>query len=273
MRRLIVPGSAFLVAFMLGTPAALAGGSGGNGGAGVGSGGITVTVGTTDSPGHSSGGGDSSPPPPCGLIYISGTDMPNLVDDSTQGYWIIDTCKINALDPKSMTWVPTTPGSPPPIASVVAQTALGKASWPKVAVSFDPSPERLLVRFPIWLHVSSGWQPVKASATIAGVTATVTAKPESVTWAMGDGSSVTCRTAGTAYNANLAWSANVARRDCGYTYSASSASQPDGRFAVTVTVHYGVTWTSNFGGGGSLGGYDRSATTSVAVGQVESLEN
>ena len=81
---------------------------------------------------------------------------------------------------------------------------------------------------------------------------------------MGDGMSVTCRTAGTAYDANQSWSANVHRRDCGYTYTSSSAAQSDGRFLVKVTVHYSVTWTSNFGGGGSLGGYDRSASTSVA---------
>ena len=273
MHRLLAPATTFLVASLLGTPAAVAGGSDGNGSAGVGSGGITVTVGTPGSPGSSGGGGDSSPPPPCGLVYISGTDMPSLIDDSTQGYWIIDTCKLNALDPKSMTWVPTTPGSAPPVASIVAQTALSKAAWPTIAVSFNPSPDRLLVRFPIWLHLSSGWKHVTASATIAGITATVTAKPESATWTMGDGTTITCHSAGTAYDANQSWSTNVVRRDCGYTYTSSSAAQSNGRFRVKVTVHYGVTWTSNFGGGGSLGGYDRSASTSVAVGQVQSLEN
>jgi hypothetical protein len=270
--RLVAPGAAFLVASLLGTPLALAGGSGGNGDAGVDSSGITVTVGTPGSPGHPGGGGEPSTPS-CGLVYISGADMPSLVDSSTEGYWIIDTCKINALDPTSMTWVPTTPGSSPAVASVVAQKALGRAEWPTIKVTFDPSPDRLLVRFPIWLHLSSGWQQVKASATVGGVTATVTAKPESVTWEMGDGKSLTCHSAGTSYDANLSWSANLSRRDCGYSYTSSSAAQTGGRYKTKVTVHYGVTWTSNFGGGGSLGGYDRSATTAVAVGQVQSLEN
>lgn len=274
MRRLLAPVGAFLAACTLGVPTAQAGGGGGNGGAGVGSGGVTVTVGAPGSPGHSGGGGGSdSAPPSCGLEYISGTDIPSLVDGSTQGYWIVDTCKLNALDPNSMTWVPTTPGSAPAVASVVAQTALSKAPWPTVGLEFDPAPDRLLVNFPVWLHLSSGWKHVTASATIAGVTATVTAKPESVTWAMGDGTTITCHTAGTAYDASKSWSSNVERRDCGYTYTSSSTAQSDGRFAVKVTVHYRVTWTSNFGGGGSLGGYDRSASTSVAVGQVQSLEN
>ncbi len=270
MRRLVAPGLALMVTLSCTAPA-FADGGGGNAGAGVGAGGVTVTVGAPGSPGHSGsggGGGSDSPPPPCGLIYLSGTGMPNTVHNATQGYWLVDTCKL-LYQPGGMTWVPTTP----PVAQIVAQTALSTAAWPKIAPSFDPTPDRLLVRFPIWLHLSSGWEQVAATATIAGVTATVMAKPESATWAMGDGTSITCHSAGTAYDANLSWSTNISRRDCGYTYATSSAVQPGGRFAVKVTVHYGVTWTSNFGGGGSLGEYDRSASTSVAVGQVQSLEN
>lgn len=272
MRRLLAPALALLATLTITTPA-LADGGGGYGGVGVGSGGVTVTVGTPSSPGPPGGGdGSNAPLPSCGLEYISGTELPSLVDNSTQGYWIIDTCKLG-IEPGALTWVPTTPGSPPPVASIVARTAFSKATWPKITPSFDPTPDRLLVNFPVWLHLSSGWKQITATATIVGVTATVTAKPESVTWVMGDGQSVTCHSAGTAYDAGLSWSANVGRRDCGYTYASTSAGQTEGRFAVTVTVHYGVTWTSNFGGGGSLGGYDRSASTSVAVGQVESLEN
>lgn len=273
MRRLVASVGAFLAASSLGLPTAHAGGGDGNGGATVGSGGITVTVGVPGAPGGSGGGGGSSPAPPCGLEYISGTEMPSMDNPpSTQGYWVINTCTLGT-DPKAVQWVPFTPGTAPAVASVAAQKALGKAAWPTIKPTFDPSPDRLLVNFPIWLHLSSGWRQITAAATVAGVTASVTAKPESVTWAMGDGSSVTCRTAGTAYDAHLSWSANVARRDCGYTFGQSSASQAAGRFTVQVTVHYGVTWTSNFGGGGSLGDYDRSASTSVAVGQVQSLEN
>ena len=275
MRRLLASVGAFVAASSLGLPAAHAGGGDGNGGATVGSGGITVTVGGpgSGSTGGSAGRGSTSPAPPCGVEYISGTDMPSMDNPpSTQGYWVINTCTLGT-DPKAVQWVPFTPGTTPAVASVAAQKALGKAAWPTITPTFDPAPDRLLVHFPIWLHLSSGWKQITASATVAGVSATVTAKPESVTWAMGDGSSVTCHTAGTAYDSQLSWSANEARRDCGYTFSESSASQTSGRFPVRITVHYGVTWTSNLGGGGSLGDYDRSTSTSVAVGQVQSLEN
>lgn len=255
------------------TPAAFAGGGGGNGDAGarVGAGGVIVTVGTPGSPGKPGGGSGSSPAPSCGLEYIDGKGLPSLVDNSTQGHWVIDTCL--GLAPGSLRWVPTTPGGPAPIPSVLAKTALSKAAWPTIKVDFNPSPDRLLVNFPTWLHLTSGWRSITASASEAGVSATVTAKPESVQWEMGDGATVICHSAGTSYDARLTWQANLTARDCGYTYTTSSSGAAGSRYSVTVTVHYAVTWTSNAGGGGSLGGYDRNATTTVAVGQIESLEN
>ncbi|MDP9164721.1 MAG: hypothetical protein M3O32_01400, partial [Actinomycetota bacterium] len=172
MHRLLAPGLALLTTLTIATPA-LADGGGGNVGAGVGPGGVTVTVGTPGSPGHSGGGdgggdgdggggGSDSPPPPCGLQYISGTELPSLVDNSTQGYWVIDTCKLG-IGPGALTWVPTTPGSRLPVASVVARTALSRASWPTITPSFDPTPDRLLVNFPVWLHLSSGWNQTSAT--------------------------------------------------------------------------------------------------------------
>ena len=255
------------------TPAAFAGGGGGNGdaGASVGAGGVIVTVGTAGSLGKPGGGSGSSPAPSCGLEYIDGKNMPRMVDNSTQGYWVMDTCL--GLAPASLRWIPTTPGGPAPIPSDIAKTALSRAAWPTIKVDFNPSPGRLLVNFPTWLRLTSGWRTITASASVAGISATVTAKPESVQWEMGDGTTVTCHSAGAAYDAHLSWQANLTARDCGYSYPTSSSGSAGGRYSVTVTVHYAVTWTSNAGGGGSLGGYDRKASTKVAVGQIESLEN
>lgn len=277
MRRVGIPMSALclLGAGLVATPSAWAGASGGNGtaGAGVDDTGITTTVGVGGSEGPStSGSGGGAVPTTCGLVYIDGTDVPSLVDDSTQGYWIVDTCKLGS-DPGALTWVPTTPGGPAPAPSIVAQTALSKAQWPTITVKLNPPAERMLVNFPAWLSIASGWQTIRASASTAGIRATVTARPEWVRWKMGDGHSVTCRSAGTAYDAQLSWSSNLARRDCGYTYSQSSVHSASSHFRVTVTVHYEVSWTSTTGAGGSLGGYDRNDVVSVAVGQLETLEN
>lgn len=198
--------------------------------------------------------------------------MPSLGDNSTDGYWVVDTCVLG-IGPGGLTWVPRTPGSTPPAAAVVVQTALSKATWPTIKVALSPPPERMLVNFPVWLHLASGWKNITATAAITGLSATVTAKPESVRWDMGDGQTVTCHTAGAAYDASLPWATNLDRRDCGYTYARSSANHASDHFQLTITIHYGISWTSSTGGSGSLGGYDRSTTAAVAVGQLESLEN
>jgi hypothetical protein len=282
---------ALILTIGVANPSAFAGGGDGNGttGAGVGAGGVTVRVGTpgngdgglgdvtgkVGTPGSApmSSGGDGGPAVrSCGLQYAAGSAPLNPGGSSTQGYWVLDTCVVG-IDPVAMKWVPTALGSRAPSGALVAQSALSGALWPAITMTINPSRDRLLVNFPTWLHLASGWRSVTASASVAGVSATVTAKPESALWEMGDGATVTCHSAGTPYDAHLSWPANLTARDCGYSYATSSVGAADGRYTVTVTVHYVVTWASNAGGGGSLGGYDRRATTSVAVGQIESLEN
>lgn len=266
-----------LVAVLTGAVPALADGGGGNGdaAASVGAGGVTVKVGSPGSPPQPGAGeaGSSAPPPSCPPVYIAGAELPYLAGNTTQGTWVVYPCLLKLGAPSAVTWVPATQGTPTPIAAIAAQAALSGAAWPAVALSFNPPPGRLLVNFPTWLHLSSGWQEITATASLAGISATVTAKPQWVRWDMGDGGAVTCRSAGTAYDAHLSWQANLDRRDCGYTYTESSAGQAAGRFHVTVVIHYEVTWASTSGAAGSLGGYDRSASTWVAVGQVQSLED
>jgi hypothetical protein len=36
---------------------------------------------------------------------------------------------------------------------------------------------------------------------------------------------------------------DVATTTCGYTYETTSTDQPDGRFAISATIRYQVTWT------------------------------
>jgi len=259
------------------TPTAFAGGSGGNTSAGSDDTGIvtTVTVGTEHGPRDATRGSGTSADPGCGLDYISGSALPSLEDNSTEGYWVIDTCALG-VDASAVRWVPSTPRSAEarPSPAQVAQTALARATWPAVVTRLNPPPDRLLVNFPIWLHLASGWQTVSASASVGGVSATVTASPQWARWDMGDGGSVTCHTPGTTYEPDRSWSENVDHRDCGFTYTRSSARAPSERFAVSVTVHYEVSWSSTgAAGGGSLGGHDLTTTFPVAVGQLQALDD
>ncbi len=99
---------------------------------------------------------------------------------------------------------------------------------------------------------------------------TAVARPTSVVWTMGDGSSVTCRGPGTPYGSRTI--PKNPSPDCGHTYKVSSAGQPDSAFAVSATVHWTVTWA----GAGQTGVFLDMMTTSTAdfrVAESQALNN
>jgi len=76
---------------------------------------------------------------------------------------------------------------------------------------------------------------------------------------MGDGGSVSCAGAGTAFPAG--GNPNAASPTCGYTYRVSSAGQPNQTFAVTATVHWRITWS----GAGQAGAFPDMTTEAGAA--------
>jgi hypothetical protein len=169
-------------------------------------------------------------------------------------------------------WVPA--GAAPPGVSplVLAEQALGSAVFPQMAMGTNPPSGRLVVNFPVWLHLSRGWAPVSASASAGGVSATVTAAPSQVTWSMGDGGSVTCGGPGVAYDPSRSYESQVPP-SCGYTYRAPSTGSPGGVFMVTATVTWQVSWTAaGAAGGGALPAVSRSESVPVTVGEVQVVE-
>jgi hypothetical protein len=79
------------------------------------------------------------------------------------------------------------------------------------------------------------------------VSVTAVATPTSVTWSMGDGSTVTCAGAGTPFRAGN--NPRAASPDCGHTYRTSSADLEGQAYRVSVTVHWAVTWAGAGQGG------------------------
>jgi hypothetical protein len=73
------------------------------------------------------------------------------------------------------------------------------------------------------------------------VSVTATAEPVAVVWSMVDGGMVTCTRPGTPVPAGA--DPKTASPDCGYTYHHRSLDEPSGRFTVTATVRWDVTWT------------------------------
>src|SRR5262249_21171983 len=64
----------------------------------------------------------------------------------------------------------------------LAQQALATAAFPGLSIHTNPPSGRLVVNFPVWLWLSSGFAPVSASASAGAVTSTVSVTPASVSW-------------------------------------------------------------------------------------------
>ncbi len=114
---------------------------------------------------------------------------------------------------------------------------------PLVAPTVQTSPpigSPQLVGFPTWLWIDpAAWGTFDATATVPGLTVTVTATPKQVEWDMGDGNHVTCDGPGTPWVEGTSAAADT---DCEYTYQFTSADQPGGTYTVTATVTWAVTW-------------------------------
>lgn len=183
------------------------------------------------------------------------------------GSWFRKICTDAAgMESASVVWVPPRRTSPRDL----AEEATDKAPLPVPAIHLSP-PSTLYVNVETWLWIDpSQWQPVVASATAGSVTATATAVPQSVTWSMGNGDTVTCAGPGTAYHqGDVRAGVHPA---CGYTYRHSSARGDGGWFTVSATVTWSVTWTAaGAPGGGSLGTVTRTAEVRVQVAEIQVL--
>jgi hypothetical protein len=164
-------------------------------------------------------------------------------------------------------------GSPAPAAAPkvtgadVARQAFASfklaAPVPKMA-----PPGELVVQFPTWLWVQ-GWQAQSATASVPGLSATVTAAPTKVVWTMGDGGSVTCLGPGTPYDPAVP--ADRQSTNCSYTYHESSARQPGLAYRGSVTISFGASWTATDGTGGNLGALTATAPFAARVAEIQAI--
>jgi hypothetical protein len=178
------------------------------------------------------------------------------------GTWYWKTCvDENGLAWAAATWVPQRIDP-----ATVARRALRYTSLPDPAIGMSPPAERgAVVNVPLWLWVNSqAWSPTVATATIDGVTVTTMARPDRVTWSLGNGDEVVCDGPGTPYD--QARPEADQHSDCTYLFPQA------GTFTITATVEWHVTWTAvGVAGGGDLGVVRRSASTTVAVSEIQAL--
>jgi len=140
---------------------------------------------------------------------------------------------------------------------------------PRVGTSPDVATDQL-VNLATWLWITDPWEPLTATASLGGVSVTVTARPVAVAWDMGDGTRVRCDGPGRRYDPLIPAAAQTT--DCSHTYRASSAGQPGQRYQVTATRSWDVTWAVAGGtGGGDLGTVEQSATVPLRVAETQAL--
>jgi len=254
--------------------------------------GNTVTVGVSTSaslpgsagaPGSPGSSGGSSSTQQCTYMRVPSAFANALgPGGSLPGAWYFDTCATGTPSFKGvgMVWIryshpPTAPTPSVPPAQLASEAA-SSLSLPAPSMHLDPSPFSV-VNFATWLWVDASiWHPYTTSASAGGESVSATATPVSVTWDMGDGSSLTCDGPGTPYDPMLP--ASIQQTSCSYVYRISSAGQPspdgnpnDAAFMVSATVTWQVTW-SGAGASGTLPDLYTTSTLPVRVEQIEAVE-
>ncbi|RFS84800.1 hypothetical protein D0T12_14865 [Actinomadura spongiicola] len=157
-------------------------------------------------------------------------------------------------------------GAAPPVAAApntfeLVQSAMTGKKFPVPTVHTAPDGKTYVhMRTSLWVE---GFDTVRTEPIRAGdQTVQATAQPTSVTFDLGE-KKLVCR--------------NATSRDgtaCHYTYKRSSAGQPGGRYEITATVSWNVTWTCQGtdcdSSGGDLGEQTMtSQPTPLIVGEIQ----
>lgn len=168
-------------------------------------------------------------------------------------------------------WIPDgqVPDTLLPSPFELAQMARRQLRLPAPTIAASPVGDQL-VNLPTWLWVSNGWGAMSATASVPGVSVTAVARPMSVAWSMGDGSTVTCAGPGTPFRTGS--DPRSGSPDCGHIYRSSSARQPGLAFPVSATVHWTVTW-SGAGQGGTFPDMTTTGSAAFRVAESQALNN
>lgn len=177
----------------------------------------------------------------------------------------------NAGPPISLT--PVMPAKPAVAAKALADQVYGTLRMAAPPIVTAPASDATqYVGMPLWVwSPAASWIPKTVSAAAGGVTLKMTATPVVSDWSMGDGGSMTCDGPGTPYPATRPRGDLPRSPTCGYTYSAPSSSQPDGRFPVSATTHWKVTWSTSSGLSGAEPDLTATASTRVKVSEIQAL--
>jgi hypothetical protein len=235
----------------------------------IGSGGVGISVRTTDRPGDVTEAGSSGAA--CDYLQVKDPDIVGPLQAQHAG----EPGRVfvyNCGGPGGILWVPARRPALAP--GVLAARARRFLPLPAPRIQTSPPPGRdQLVGLRTWLWVDPATFEVRsATASVPGVSATVTAVPVAVTWTMGDGTRVVCHGPGTPYDPGRPEAAQ--QPSCAHTYRRSSAGQPAGRFTVIAATTWQLTWTARGQpGGGTLPPLARTSQVTLRVAEVQALNN
>lgn len=125
----------------------------------------------------------------------------------------------------------------------LAREAVDKMLLTGPSIASPRGTGRYVVGMPMWMWVNptaTTYGPNSASASLAGVTVTATAKVSSISWDMGDGNApVACNGPGTKYEPSMG---KAQSPDCGHVYDNASTDQSGGKYHGTATATWTVDW-------------------------------
>lgn len=234
---------------------------------------IEAMAGATTTPPDTGGGGGNGTPEPCQwypadlYLYLQAAPGPTerTAPDGTREVLYARVC-----DPADVTyhWLRDTVD---PQQAVVVAMAIAQERIPAPAAMFAPDIERgAFVKAPLRFGITNG-HPVSASASVPGVTATVTATPRRLEFTPGDGSPpADCDVAGPGAGTG----ADQPAAACTYTYRDSSTVAPNGEsWPARLRVEWAVGWTATTGAGGDLPSVTTTADYAVPVREIQALEH
>jgi hypothetical protein len=174
----------------------------------------------------------------------------------------------------AITWVWVRQSDPEELAQAGLDTVREKLPKPRAVFSPSLETSTAVVNLPQWFAVPTAqWTPVTGSASVLGLTATVTAEPTTLTWSPGDGHRpVTCSGPGPRWRSGMREPAKPPA--CSYTYRDASSVAPDRTaWRGRLSIHWRVTWAATDGAGGDLEGLTTSEAYDVRVREIQAVES
>lgn len=234
---------------------------------------IEAMAGATTTPPDAGGEAGTGTPEPCQwypadlYLYLQAAPGPTerTAPDGTREVLYTRVC-----DPADVSyhWVRDTAG---PGQAVATAMAIAQERIPAPAAVFAPDIERgAFVKAPMRFGITNG-RPVSVSASVPGVTATVTATPRRLEFTPGDGSpAADCDVSGS----ESGTAADQPAAACTYTYRDSSTVAPNGEYwPAQLRVEWSVGWTATTGEGGVLPSVTTTADYAVPVREIQALEH